>query len=478
MISRSLFKVLALLTFISLITFLPSLHFMPKVVIWFVDGQRLLELLLLSFILFDAVFNHSSNTASKPLGYALFTLLSLVIISACLAQSPRHAFLEAATFIGLYYLALFVARLYQENPQIFLKRLSTALWVSILLFMVSFYVGYITAIIFKTPLQWPLPFKGFTNVRHFNQYQLWSLGLICLPLLDREFKPGFVLKKNLRLWFHAALTCWWVLLFYSASRGVLLAWFLAIVCTALIYKKLAWPFVRMQCAHLATGYISYIMLFQIVPLLRNSVLVTGTIMRETANDRIGLWKTALDLIEKQPVLGVGPMHYAWYSQSNAHPHNSVLQLAAEWGLPATAIILSIAGYGIFSWLKRFNANTLNAESNINQVKLNGHLAIILFFTLMANAAYSLVDGVIVMPISQVLMFTVIGLMIGHHLNNQTKQNNTNKYSSNLRRILAGLVLLVLVWSSLPEIRQGFSDSEKGFSIGYTAAGPRFWRETN
>jgi putative inorganic carbon (hco3(-)) transporter len=466
---RNTLQILILFTFVALITFLPSWHFMPKVVVWFMDGQRLLELLLLGLILLDAVFNKPNQAIFKPVNYALFALLGLGTISSFLAQSPRHAFLELTTFVGLCYFAWFVAKQYYARPQLLLKRLGIALWLGILLIMLSFYVGYITATIFKTPLQWPLPLKGFTNVRHFNQFQLWSLGLVCLPLLDHSPNLGLALKKSTRIWLHIALVFWWVLLFYSSSRGVLLAWLVGIFCIAIIYKKLAWPFIRVQLLLFAAGYAVYDFLFKIVPMLRESILVTGTIMRETANDRIGLWQLALNLAQHNPIFGVGPIHYAWHSTSNAHPHNSVLQLASEWGLPATIIILGLISYGIYSWLKRFNLSALQTDT-----KLNSSLVVVLFFTLVANAAYSLVDGVIVMPLSHVMMFTVIGLMIGHYAQG-TATLTVNK--SLYRQIIAGVCLITLVWSSLPEILQGLSGNQKGFTIGYTSAGPRFWRES-
>jgi uncharacterized membrane protein YfcA len=141
---------------------------------------------------------------------------------------------------------------------------------------------------------------------------------------------------------------------------------------------------------------------------------------------------------------------------------------AEWGLPAALIIVTIAGYGIYCWLKKVNINSLNT-----QTKLDSNLGIILFFTLISNATYSLVDGVIVMPISQVMMFTIIGLMIGYYVNGRlTETKQTNK----IRPVFAGIVLITLAWSTLPEILQGAAGSEKHFSISYTAAGPRLWLE--
>ncbi len=466
-------QTLALLCFVALVTFLPSLQFMPKTIIWFNDSQRLLELLLLSLVLLDAVFNgffikEYLLPVPKNLRYAFFVLLLLACISAALAQSPRHAIIEISVFAGLCYLSLLVVELYYDNKQLFIKQITVAIWASILLYMLSFYTGYITATIFKTPLQWPFPFTGFSNIRSFNQYQLWTLGLIGLPLL------AFDLKKNMRICLHIAQIAWWVLLFYSASRGALLAWLAGILLTAIIYKKTAWPFLRLQFVNIALGFCNYYLLFNVIPALNESTLVTSAIIRGTAYDRLGLWQKALALIYESPIFGVGPMHYAWYNSSNAHPHNSVLQLAAEWGLPALLIILSIAGHGIYCWIKKINVARLQAAT-----KLDCNLVIILFFTICINAAYSLVDGVIVTPISQVLMFTMIGLMIGHYCDGQqhTKDKKLIKNKYQFRPIFAAIVLAVMVWSTLPELIKGLSGDDKGFSIGYAAAGPRFWHET-
>ena len=329
--------------------------------------------------------------------------------------------------------------------------------------MFSFYVGYIAATISYTPLTWPAPLTGFTNIRSFNQFQLWTLGLITLPLLTVDFK-----STHTRKWLHLALACWWILLFYSASRGAILSLSLGIFITAMIYRKLAWPFIRLQLAYIAAGFLGYHVLFQLIPYLRGSAIVTGTVMRDSTSDRLELWSQCLNLIQNHPVFGVGPMHFAWYSNTNAHPHNSVLQIIAEWGLPAALLILAIAGYGLIGWLKKFNIGSLLHKSS-----LDCNLAIALFFSAVTSFVYSLVDGVIVMPISQVLMFTIIGLMIGYY----SKDNVTAvKRKSIFMPIFAGITLAALIWSTLPEILQSASGDPKRFSMGYSAAGPRFWLE--
>lgn len=466
----SMSRFLIFIVFCGLISLSPSLKLIPSnlIVTSFHDSQRLIELILICLVLLHRIINKTQEhvfAIDQKVYLALYIVLALAIISSYLATSPRHAILEISIFSGLGYLCLFVAHLYHENNTLLIKRLSYIFWASILLYMVSFYVGYITATIFKTPVTWPNPLTGFSSIRSFTQYQLWTLGLITLPLLAFDFKNAYT-----RFCLHLGLACWWVLLFYSASRGALLAWLVGILITALIYRKSAWLFIRLQLIHIVTGFLSYQILFQVIPALRNSAVVTGTIIRDTTNDRIELWGQSINLIQNYPIFGIGPMHFAWHNHTSAsaHPHNSVLQLMAEWGLPVALLILSIAGYGLFFWLKKFNSTTLQTGTNLNR-----NLAIVLFFTIVSNATYSMVDGVIVMPISQVMMFTFIGLMLGFY-----SYGNPIKVTkkSLLKPAFACIVLIALVWSTMPEILQSANGSERKFSMGYIAYGPRIWLE--
>lgn len=462
-----IFSFIALL-YVGLITFQPSLQFMPNKIIWFVDKQRLLELALLSLILVEsasnAVFSGKQIQIKRPLKLISLILLIFACFSASLAHMPRHALIEISVFVALCYFSLFVARVYQEDRNLLITRLIYVIWAGILLYLVSFYTGFITATLTKKPLHWPFPFTGFTNIRSFNQYQFWTLGFILLPLLSADF------SKAKRQFLHIALIAWWVLLFYSASRGVLIAWVIAMCLTGLAYQKLAWPFLKLQLTHLSFGFLAYQVLFKLIPSANESILVTHTVARQSTQDRIALWDQAIILIQNFPIFGVGPMHYAWFNKTNGHPHNSVLQLAAEWGLPATFIILAIATYGFFSWFKKFNLKQLQTVSLLDK-----NLSVILFFTLVANACYSLVDGVIVTPISQVLMFTMIGLMLGQ-FNTEASESLTLQ-KARLRPWIAALVFITMIWATYPEIKQGFSGDRKGFSLGHTAVGARFWFET-
>lgn len=464
-----LFQFLTICTCVALITFLPSLHFMPKKFGWDHNNQRLLELAILGFTLLASIFNGSTLHFKYPkyIDYACYTLIILAGFSSFFAQSPRHAIIETCLFIGLIYFSILIARLYVNDRNIFIKRLTYALWGSVFLYLVAFYVGYISAIISHFPLKWPKPITGFSGMRSFNQYQLWSLGLLSLPLLTSN------LNTKLRYGLYIALTLWWVLLFYSTSRGVLLAWLIGVISIAAIYQKSAWPFLRSQLVSFATGGCFYFILFKLAPVLNGSSIVTGTLLRESTSDRLDLWHLASLLIKSSPALGVGPMHYAWNSSISAHPHNSVLQIASEFGIPSTLIIITIITYAFRCWIKKFNLEKVKANNTDIQ------LAIILLFTLITNAAYSLVDGVIVMPMSQVMMFIVIGIALGHYFYQGKSKivaevSNNNQQKLIFSRVFAGVILILTVWSATPEIYRGVSGHPKLFSIEEAALGPRLW----
>lgn len=461
-------QTLVIFIYVALITFLPSLHFMPGNM-FLHDGQRLLQLTLLALLLIHSSLSWQAAgnliPISNKLRYAFFILLVLACISSSLAQNPRHAVIEVSIFAALSYLSLFFVGLYLENKELFIKRLVYGLWIGIVLYVFAFYVGYITACLNRTPLNWPAPMLGFNNPRFFNQYQLWGLGLASLPLL------AYDLKKSVRLFLNLLLICWWVILFYSASRGVLVAWFLGLAITVFTYRRQALSFLRLQIIYIVAGFSAYTLLFKVTPHLLQMNLVARGIVRETTSDRIELWKIAIAITQKYPIFGAGPMHYPWFSPVNYHPHNSVLQLTSEWGLPATSIILTLASYGTICWLRRFKASKV-ATLNI----IDHNFTILLFFTLTANAAYSLVDGVIVTPLSQVMMFTVIGAMIGQYNYGHIELTRIKLINRKFkfRPIFAGAVLIALILSNLPELRHGIAGSTGSFSLESNRINPRIW----
>ena len=465
-----LMPLIAISLFLYLIVMLSlNVSFFPRLPSY--DERRIIELgiiaaSLMSFILKDRIFKgfHLHWKGSMPA--AMLLLLGLAAVSVCLSPSPRHAVQELGVLSGLGYVSCLSAALWQAYRQAMLQWLVYAMLLGVAIYLPGFYAGYLASFLEHMPLRWPEPFFGFSNIRAFNQYQQWTLGLLCLPLLAFNIQGG-----GRRRWLYLILAAWWVLAFVSVSRGVLLAWLLAVLVTAGVYRQLAWPLLRLQLYGFVSGLTGYAILFQIIPGFFVGGVAAETVIRATTNDRLELWNQAWDFLKSHPWFGVGPMHYAWYPNIiAAHPHNSVLQLAAEWGLPAFGLMLVLAAYGMYAWLNRFNYFNLQ-----HQAGLARHLPIVLFFSVVANAAYSLVDGVIVMPLSQLMLAVVLGLMLGMTAGNAAARPKSPGQEI-LQRGLALLLLAALVWALLPELLPRVMGAS-GLSVsGQQAFGPRFWQD--
>jgi len=463
-------KLFAIAFFLLLVTLTLNFILLPNLLEY--DDKRVIELLIISSTLFWIILNGMSTVHACPswktrTRYAIYLLIALGCVSALLSASPRHAVMEISSFAGLFYVCLLTAVLWREYRLTLAQWLVYAISLGAVFYMVGFYTGYLASFIENNPLHGYEFFLGFSNVRAFNQYQLWTLSLLYLPLLGFNIE-----RKSIRRWLLVVLTGWWVLLFASASRGVLLAWLLAMLVTAWFYRQIAWPLLRLQSTTFISGLLCYGLLFYLLPFFLKGGVFATAVFRYEREGRIGLWKQAWSMIQTHPWFGVGPMHYAWYPIGAAHPHNSVLQLAAEWGLPATLLVLVLAGYGVFCWLKRFSSVALKAIPETDR-----HMAVVLFFTLVANACYSMVDGVIVMPLSQVMMAVVVGLMLGLY-GNDNKQSNGLRSKYLAHQIFAGVVLIAMEWSVLPDLLPRLLGNEQMIPIDYHTSytRPRFWQE--
>jgi putative inorganic carbon (hco3(-)) transporter len=114
--------------------------------------------------------------------------------------------------------------------------------------------------------------------------------------------------------------------------------------------------------------------------------------------------------KNNPVLGIGPMHYAYYSETYATPHNVILQWGSEYGLPSLFILIGLIIAALFAWVKQCRKIALTIELS------EQYLRITLFCTLISALIHSLFGGVNLESMSQILMSIVIGWMMGLYFN--------------------------------------------------------------
>ena len=375
------------------------------------DDQRALELaLLLLFCLIGLVKVCRGGAVplfpvrSNPFLAAFFLL---GIWSSARAFSPAHAFYEVSSFVILLMLGLCVARELSRSAGGLLYVLKICGY-GCVLYALKIMIVYMAALVggFQPEV---LDFSpGFSNYRFLNHAQTVTLPLLVLLLmLDR---PA---GKARPLWCVLA-GFWWTLLIVLTGRGTLMGLIAGTVLAYAVRQRHAHAFCRALWLTALLGAAIYAVFFYAIPKACGMEpfgelfnLVQRTVENPTSS-RKELWLRALDLISTHPWLGAGPLHYAHDAgvlHTYAHPHNWVLQIGAEWGLPALLCLCLALGTVLLRLLR--TARWL-APDDANQ-----HT--ILTAWIVTGAALlvdGLFSGLIVMPVSQLLIALYLGCAVG------------------------------------------------------------------
>ena len=484
------------LLFLLVCTFIvltPSIDLIP--VIGRYDEKRLLECLLLLFagfslILLPAVRDDWIRLANQlPLTHRrlLACLITLGLLSALLATAPGRALLDVSLYLLLFIACLHLAIQRHHLGHHFDKIVAYALLLTSAFSLTSFAAAYTAANIEPVPLlHWDL-FGNFSHIRFFSQFQSWTLPLIVLPLLLSSRPAG------IRLWLPLLLAGgWWFLLFASGTRGTLLGLIVAGVITAFAYGRRALPWFKWQGLALLIGLTCYALLILLPPLLTvadTSAIQDGTLGRSLTHSsgRFHLWQVAGSMIAQHPLLGVGPMHYACGVTNGiaAHPHNAVLQIAAEWGLPAALIVIYLVFSGIQAWIRlgrtRLQATPTTVAAGFGQDQGTPHAMLFpaLLASLTTAATHALFSGVINMPLSQVSMVLVIGWMLGLYFTSAPAPASTPTTTKD-RAIWMTVILAAcigLLAGIVPDL-MNFGELLNNAHVppGATLFMPRFWQQ--
>lgn len=394
------------------------------------------------------------------LGYVSVVLLG--VVSAVSAPLPHFGLLEVSFFVLLLGIAILVAAWYRRHPDVSDRLVLSIIILGVSLYAVRFLVSYGAHIASDVPL-WPRGGTGFANIRFFNQFQTWTLPLLVVPMLMRRSSNALAYAGI------AVAVLWWCLIIASGGRGTTLGMLCACAGVALVFRTSAWPWLRIQIGALCAGLVLYVLLFIVFGHAEHTLF-----QRSFALDsaRLLLWKDALSLAWTEPWLGVGPMHYAYYHPigRHAHPHNALVQLVAEWGIPATLVLLSLIGWGALRWVQ----GCLREQRSVVRSHRKTAVRIGITGSLLAGAAHALVSGVVVMPVSQMLAVVVIGWAIGVHMQHHVQPRSTPRAHS-----VAILLILVagaaLAWGTHGDIGYEAQVERAEVYGDKPALYPRFWQ---
>lgn len=305
--------------------------------------------------------------------------------------------------------------------------------------------------------------QGFDNPRFLGQFQT-----LTLPLLAALAVGVAGPRRLIPLWL-GLMAFWWMLSFATGTRATWLALGVASL-LALGFGRSGWRILLSLALTAIVGFALYWLAFVANAGAPGSAPDTGLLARMDnivgLSGRDNLWSLALVMWEAHPLLGVGPMHFAAYSADvSQHPHNATLQWLAEWGTPAACLMMGLIIYGLIGLFK-FAKRCLSP------------LAIGLWMALLAAMVQAQVDGVFVMPNTQMWMVLIGGWALGMTAPISVPEPTpaSMKYwALGLSALSAGCVI-AYVSLTLPQISEIHQREAQHLKTHPGLMRPRFWRQ--
>jgi len=403
-------------------------------------------------------------------GLALFFAYGAV--AATMAYSPGYAGVEVAMFLLLLVIALAIAAQIQRGGMPLMRTALQALGCAAVLHAVRIIVNYCASFALGTQLE-ALDFApGFSLARFFNHTQTVLLPLLVLLccLTPRA--------SRLRYLWLTLVSLWWLSIFATTGRGTLFGLAAGIVFAALVLRRSAVAYLKTFALTVAGGIAMYVVFLVIVPVLAggSSFGAFDSALERSKTDpssmRSFIWGNALELIRQHPWFGVGPMHFAHDAlrfRWAAHPHDWVLQIAVEWGLPA----LLLVGFALFQGMRAL------VRSRAGMTSIEGG-SVVLPALLVSGAAVlvdGLVSGLVVMPQSQLAIGLYLGFAIAWVRMSAPAEQPPRAGGTATR--LANMLIVLLALVSLakgvyPDVVDVMNDGTPNAAVNRGLRWPRLW----
>lgn len=441
------------------------------VVSWlsFYDEKRFFQLAaLVLFVVSGAVF--LPNAYRLWLFNALWIkvgLLCLLVFSAAsifYADYLRYALLESSLLAALCVSAVIFAAIVEKDFRFSVFAVVISAVVAVTAYMLMSSVYYVAAIVQGDVPTWEALLYNFSNVRFLNQVQIWLIPQLLAAICLKGAMPRLLRGA---CWF--AAVGWCVLLINAQGAGALLALFVSFSVVFFLGRfgrrfsmLLGWVVLMAWAAH-------WVLMYGLPELINGNGAYAENITTDTRlSGRGELWSAVWSAIKVSPVLGMGPMHYAADGFAFAmHPHNALLQFAAEWGLVVTTIVCVLVALGFYKWFV-FAAAVLRGGHKVTELESIQVAAITA--SLVGAAVLSMVSGVAVMPLSQLCFVVIVGLACAVYWRlNPVVDFVVPKLFRWVSVISVFLLLAVLLWAVAPDAGLRWMGDAPDSSW------PRFWQ---
>ncbi|NOH97711.1 O-antigen ligase family protein [Vibrio sp. 99-70-13A1] len=398
LLSGLLFSALIGLLAFSFNTFIPR----NELIILY-DAKRLFICFLILYawlvLLYSNKLKQDAYYLLTHLNKTTLVLLSVIGIGAVIANTfsehPLRSHTDFFYQLSLGLLSLLFALAAQHHR----ARIYTYLtWVSVLLFLSVLAAFWIRVYLhLDTTIH---SIFGFANARFLNQMQVWLVLPTLYLAVTQQRKPLLFNLLRLTLAMHVAM------FMALDARGVTIAVTTGVILWAWLDKPLRKLILKLLWQSIVFGIILKLVILEPLP----AFIVYGepfsiSKIRTDSPGRLALWKESLEMAQWWGYGGDG--FICRTSSSFGHPHNSALVLLVNWGIIPALAYISLLLY-TFKHVVR---------SSRRKVRITG-------LSLLTGFAYSLISGVLTMPLSQLLMALTVGLF-WCSLSFRNKANLTN-----------------------------------------------------
>lgn len=430
------------------------------------DWQRVVQIsVAVCAVVYGLCLPQAGQCVDRPTALGVALIGGAGLVSAVLAHQPLWALAELALAISCAAIAVTFSRVRREGGEPLDRVLILFVVLLCLIKSVQYLYAGILALTSGNPvLNTDLLLSGFSNKRFYGQFQTFTLPLLALPLLLAN------VSRTARALLFALLCVWWLIAISGGTRGTWLG--MGVTGLALVFmgatgrRWLGW-----QLAALACGLLLYWLVFTVLAGNLGISISNGAADRLTTNlsARGPIWWQAWGMIVERPWLGFGPMHFADIpNHIAAHPHQAILQWASEWGVPSTLCVIALAtraGWATVGVLRERAVSLAPVDV----------LRLCLFASLVGAMTQAMVDGVIVMPVSQLWLALVVGWLMALHVWRTPSSSPVPAlYTVRMMASVVAVALLVFVAvrdvPGLTERIQHYMDS------GNDHLQPRFWAQ--
>lgn len=369
------------------------------------DAQRAGQILV--FVMAFIYFMSGSRThgvfpvlGSTP-KLILLGLFGLGVLSCLLGDTPGWSFVELAVAAASCVLSATLVQARRGDESWFGS--ATVIFVAALVSLkILQYSAALLAAYGAAPgqLDTDMLLLGFSNKRFYGQFQTMTLPLLAWPLLTISMRPQW---RGLAM---ALLCLWWLVAWSGGTRGTWLGMAVAVgvlaLCGPLARRWVGWQIIGAGVG----GGLFWLLISYFPPRLGLDVVnFAGERLNGNLAGRGPLWEQAWMMIITRPLTGYGPMGFANLpNPTAAHPHQAILQWGSEWGIPSLLAVCVLVVWGLGALMVR-----VQRESATFHPVAAARLC--LFAAAVGALTQSMVDGVIVIPYSQLWLTIIAGCLL-------------------------------------------------------------------